>query len=311
MIEIPVHNQAGEQVGKLEVDEQLLGGEVRPVLLKQAYVRFHANRRIGAAKTRTRSELVHSTRKLYRQKGTGQARRGDRNANLLVGGYHAHPKKPHSWRKDMPEKMRRLANRNALLAKAVDGEIKIIDSLGFDKPSTKQFNELLNNLGIDRSCLLALDDVNTGAALSARNVDRVSLTQIDRLNAFDLLNHRYLLADREALEGYLGQRQGSSGVPQAGGHPMNFNDVIKQPLITEKSTWESERHNRYAFEVDLRADKGQIRQAIESLYNVRVDSVRTQIRKGKYFRTRFGPAKTSEWKKATVQLHGEDRIDLF
>ena len=88
-------------------------------------------------------------------------------------------------------------------------------------------------------------------------------------------------------------------------------DVIKQPLITEKSTWESERHNRYAFEVDMRARKPEIRRAIEHLYNVRVAHVRTQVRKGKYFRTRFGPAKTSEWKKASVQLHEDDRIDLF
>ena len=92
---------------------------------------------------------------------------------------------------------------------------------------------------------------------------------------------------------------------------MSATDVIKQPLITEKSTWESERHNRYAFEVDMRADKHAIREAVKSLYGVRVRHVRTQIRKGRYFRTRFGPAKTSEWKKATVQLHEDDRIDLF
>jgi len=250
MIEIPVHNQAGEQVDTLQVDEQLLGGEVRPGLLKQAYVRFHANRRIGAAKTRTRSELARSGHKLYRQKGTGQARRGDANANLLRGGYHAHPKnphrselarsghklyrqkgtgqarrgdananllrggshahpkKPHSWRQDMPKKMRRLANRNALLAKAVDNEIKVVDSLpGNDKPSTKQFIQALDSLGIDRSCLFALDDERGTVALSARNLDQVSITQIDRLNAFDLLNHRYLLVEREAFEAYLGRVQ--------------------------------------------------------------------------------------------------------
>lgn len=88
-------------------------------------------------------------------------------------------------------------------------------------------------------------------------------------------------------------------------------DVIKKPLITEKSTWESQRHNRYGFEVDMRADKPQIRRAVEALYGVRVAKVHTQIRKGTYFRTRFGPGKTSEWKKATVQLHEDDRIDLF
>ncbi len=87
--------------------------------------------------------------------------------------------------------------------------------------------------------------------------------------------------------------------------------VIKQPLITEKSTWESESHNRYSFEVDMRADKHQIRSAVESLYGVRVMRVSTQIRKGKYYRTRFGPAKTANWKKATIELHEDDRIELF
>ena len=88
-------------------------------------------------------------------------------------------------------------------------------------------------------------------------------------------------------------------------------DIIKKPLITEKTTWESGERNRYSFEVDKRAKKPQIKAAIEKLYGVRVESVATQVRKGKYFRTRFGPAKSSDWKKATVQLHEEDRIELF
>lgn len=203
MIEIPVHNQAGEQVGKIDLDESLLGGEVRPALLKQAYVRYHANRRLGTAATKSRGQVEGSTRKLYRQKGTGNARRGDKKANILRGGGHGKAKRPHSWRQKMPTKMRRLASRNALLAKAVDGEIKIIDSLAFDKPSTAQFNKLLQSLQIDRSCLLALTSTQGHEARSAKNLEQVSLTQIDRLNVFDLLTHRYLLADKAAFEAYI------------------------------------------------------------------------------------------------------------
>jgi len=103
---------------------------------------------------------------------------------------------------------------------------------------------------------------------------------------------------------------------------MHATQVIKRPLITEKSTWESmhtrlkgkqagEPLNRYSFEVDMRARKPQIREAIEALYDVRVLNVNTQVRKGQYFRTRFGPGKTSNWKKAVVTLHPEDRIELF
>ncbi|NBC10922.1 MAG: 50S ribosomal protein L23 [Planctomycetes bacterium] len=92
---------------------------------------------------------------------------------------------------------------------------------------------------------------------------------------------------------------------------MEPTTIIKKPLVSEKSTWDSTELNRYAFEVDMRARKPQIKRAIESLYGVRVTGVATQIRKGKYFRTRFGPAKTDNWKRAIVQLHDEDRIELF
>jgi large subunit ribosomal protein L4 len=203
MIEIPVYKLSGDQVGSLQVDEQSLGGEVRPALLKQAYVRYHANRRQGTVKTKTRAEVAYSTRKLYKQKGTGNARRGSAGANILRHGGHAHAKQPHSWRQDMPRKMRRLANRNAILAKVIDGELKIVDSLSFDKPSTKEFGNVLGNLKIDRSCLVALASTADATAKSARNLEHVSVTQIDRLNAFDLLNHRYVLAEKAAIEGYL------------------------------------------------------------------------------------------------------------
>jgi len=91
-------------------------------------------------------------------------------------------------------------------------------------------------------------------------------------------------------------------------HPTQ---IVKRPLITEKSTWEGESRNRYSFAVDMRARKPQIKAAIESLYEVRVVKISTQIRKGQYVRTRFGTGKTSNWKRATVQLHADDRIELF
>ncbi len=92
---------------------------------------------------------------------------------------------------------------------------------------------------------------------------------------------------------------------------MEPTNVIKKPLITEKSAWETEARGRYSFEVDMRARKPQIKAAIESIYGVKVARVSTQIRKGQYFRTKFGPAKTANWKRATVQLTGDDRIELF
>lgn len=92
---------------------------------------------------------------------------------------------------------------------------------------------------------------------------------------------------------------------------MHPTQVLKRPLITEKCTWENETRNRYSFVVNSKARKPQIKAAVEYLYDVRVVKVSTQVRKGKYRRTRFGQAKTSDWKRATVQLHAEDRIELI
>lgn len=205
MIELPIYNHTGKQVDTLAVDEGLLGEEVRPALLKQAYVMFHANRRQGSARTKSRGMVDGSTRKLYRQKGTGNARAGARRTLLRKGGGVAFAKKRtgDEFRKDMPKKMRRLANRNALLAKLVDSEVKCVDSLDFAEPGTKQFQTILDALGINRTCLVALHGDNRNAALSARNIDDVTTIRIEQLNAFELLNHRFLVVDRASLEAFL------------------------------------------------------------------------------------------------------------
>ena len=211
MIEIPVYSQDGNEVDTLSVDEQSLGGEVRPALLKQAYVMYHANRRQGSAANRGRGEKVGSTAKLYRQKGTGRARRGNIRTNVLRGGGVAFAKKPKNWRQAMPRKMRRFAVRNALLAKAVDHEIKIIDAFKFEAPKTKAFAEVLDALSIDRTCLLALDPESRNAGLSARNIPEITIIRSDQLNAFDLLSNRYLLIERAALEQFLSQTDSAAG----------------------------------------------------------------------------------------------------
>ena len=203
MIEIPVHNQTGDPIDTLSLDEAALGGQVRPDLLKQAYVRYHANRRQGSAHGRSRADVAFSTAKLYRQKGTGNARRGAAGTNVTRKGGQAFAKRPKSWRLGMPDKMRRLANRNAVLAKAVDGEIKLLDQLRFEQPSTRQFAELLKKLKIDRTCLLALTSTQGAEARSAANLEHVTLIRADQLNAFDLLNHRFLLIEKDALAQWL------------------------------------------------------------------------------------------------------------
>ncbi len=220
MIELPVLNQKGKQVDTLSIDEALLGGEVRHILLKQAYVMFHANRRQGSARTKSRGMVEGSTRKLYRQKGTGNARAGARRTVVRKGGGVAFAKtKNHAaFRLGMPKKMRRLANRNALLAKLVDNEVKCIDDLTFSQPKTSEFKNILSAAGIDRTCLVALDTGNRNAALSARNIEHVDTIRTDQMNAFELLNHRYLVVSRASLEAFIDgsiwQSSESTATPQ-------------------------------------------------------------------------------------------------
>lgn len=205
MIELPVYDLKGTKVDTFSVNEALLGGEIRPALLKQAYVRLHANRRQGSARTKNRSLVEGSTRKLFKQKGTGNARRGPVRTNVMKGGGVAFAKTRtgEDFRKDMPRKMRRLANRNALLAKAVDQEIKIIDRIDFNAPKTAEFKSLLDKVGIDRSCLVALDSGNVNARRSARNLDGVDTIRWEQLNVFELLNHRYLVIEKANLQAFI------------------------------------------------------------------------------------------------------------
>jgi len=126
MIELPIYDSTGKKVDSLKIDEQTLGGEIRHALLKQAYVITHGNQRQGSARTKSRGDIEGSTRKLYKQKGTGNARAGAARTPIRKGGGVTFKKTRtrEDFRHELPKKMRRLANRNALLAKLVDNEVK-------------------------------------------------------------------------------------------------------------------------------------------------------------------------------------------
>ena len=212
-MDVPVYDKQGKEVGTLGVDEQALGGEINPALIKQAYVRYHANTRQGSARTKSRGMVEGSTRKLYKQKGTGRARPGAIRTPVRKGGGHtfAKTKTREQYHLDMPVKMRRKANRNALLAKLLDNEVKVIDDLGFDAPRTKDVVAMLEAHSIDRSCLIALSPENKAARLSCRNVDGVDTCPSHELNAFNLLNHRYVIIAKSELEAWLSGPSSKTG----------------------------------------------------------------------------------------------------
>ena len=200
MIEVPVYNQAGQKVDTVQVDEQKLGGEVRTNLLKQALVMYHANQRQGTVRTQARGEVAGSTRKMFRQKGTGNARTGGIRNPIKKGGGHAKQKRPKDWRQAMPKKARRLARDSAILSKIQSQEIRVVDAISLDQPKTRLVAQMFKALGIDRSCLVALDGHDENLERSARNIDRTTLTTVAQLNAWDVLRNRTLLVTRNGLE---------------------------------------------------------------------------------------------------------------
>ena len=207
MIELPIYDSTGKKVDSLKIDEQTLGGEIRHALLKQAYVITHGNQRQGSARTKSRGDIECSTRKLYKQKGTGNARAGASRTPIRKGGGVTFKKTRtrEDFRTELPKKMRRLANRNALLAKLVDNEVKCFAALDFKAPKTSDFAKMMEAVGVNRTCLVATDKTNRNALLSARNLANVHVCRIDQLNAFELLNHRFLVVDKAALVSFLNE----------------------------------------------------------------------------------------------------------
>ena len=200
MVEVPVYNQSGEHVGSEQLDEAMLGGQVNTALLKQAVVMYHANRRQGSARTKSRGEVVGSTRKLYRQKGTGRARVGNARTPVRKGGGHAFAKRARDYGKAMPTKMRRLARNHAVLAKIQDSAAAIIDGLDIATPKTGPFAKLLKAVGADRGCVFATNGIDTNVYKSGRNIPRTEIMDVAMLNAFQVLTRRKLVFTRAAFD---------------------------------------------------------------------------------------------------------------
>ncbi len=208
MLEVPVYNLSGKQVDTLKVDPATLGaddeGNVNKALLKQALVYYHANLRQGTVRTLARGEVEGSTRKLFRQKGTGNARTGGIRNPIKVGGGHAKQKRPKDWRQGLPVKARRLARNHAVLAKIIAGDLKLLSEVTLAEPKTKLMAGVFKALGVNRSCVLALTEQNPTVYRAARNIEKVTVTTIAQVNAWDILRTRTLLMTKEGFSKLVG-----------------------------------------------------------------------------------------------------------
>lgn len=205
---IPVKNMQGEKVNEIELRPDIFEAKVNVPLMHQALVRQLANARLGTHSTKTRGENNRSKSKWYRQKGTGRARHGSRNAPIFVGGGIAHGPSPRSYEKKMPRKMRRAALRSALTVKASAEQIIVVDDLSMEAPKTKVMAQTLKALeALDGKVLILLPERNTTVELSTRNLPKAKTLRASYLNIRDLLGADYVvmpLGALEVLEGILG-----------------------------------------------------------------------------------------------------------
>jgi len=209
MIDLAVYNTDGKEVDSLKVDEAVLGGTVRYPLLKQAIVMCQANKRVGTAANKGRSMVAGSGRKLFRQKGTGNARVGNVRTGKRVGGGVTFAKSLRDFRKRMPKKQRRLARNSAILAKLLSNNIVVVDELSFEKPKTRDFVSVLSNLKIERSCLVTIGSEDVNIYKSAKNIPKVTVMPVDELNAGDICGYRKMLFTKEALLSVLAAEKAS------------------------------------------------------------------------------------------------------
>jgi large subunit ribosomal protein L4 len=198
---LKVFNGKGEQVGTVQVDPAEFGGEINRQLLHDVVVMHLANQRAGTHSTLRRGEVAGSTKKLFRQKGTGNARVGNRRTNKRRGGGTAKGPKPRDYEYHLPKRAVRAATRMALLSKFHDQEAVVIDELKLPKIKTKQVADLLEALKLDgTSCLIGLPAHDPVVYKSARNIQGVAVAPVPEFNAYDVLKSKRLLLTRAALD---------------------------------------------------------------------------------------------------------------
>ena len=200
MIELTVLKQDGAKADTVTIAEDVFGGKVRSRLLRQVIIMYGANKRVGTAKTKTRSEVDGSSAKLYRQKGTGRARAGNRRSPLRKGGGVIFGPRPRDYRWTMPRKARRLATRNSLLVRLQGGDVIVVDKLEVPEAKTRIVAGILKDIGAERGALVVVAEPDPTVFKAARNIRGTMVLPASDLNAYEVLRARKVVITRPALE---------------------------------------------------------------------------------------------------------------
>ncbi|HMJ38320.1 MAG TPA: 50S ribosomal protein L4 [Verrucomicrobiae bacterium] len=199
-LQVPFFDALGERDGEFDLPKAIFDEKPNVPVMHQAYLRQMANGRQGTASTKTRATVHGGGAKPYRQKGTGRARHGSIREPSMKGGAVVFGPHPRSFAHDMPKQMRRLALRSALSQKAIDGQVRVIESFVFDEPKTKQAADLMNAMGFDNSILVVLPAPNVVVSRSFENLNGAKTILARNMNVRDLFTHTYLLLSKDCLE---------------------------------------------------------------------------------------------------------------
>jgi len=196
---VAVYNTQGEQVGEIDLKDEVFGVPVNEAVLHEVMVMYRANRRRGSHDTKTRAEVSGGGRKPWRQKGTGRARHGSIRSPIWRGGGIVFGPHPRDYGYEVPKKVRRLALKSALSARVQEGKLLVLDGLELDAPKTKEMVRILNNLKVQDKALVVTGEKNENVVKSARNLPGVMSTEASLLNAYDVLRHGTVVMTRDAV----------------------------------------------------------------------------------------------------------------
>lgn len=200
MPKVALYNIDGEQIGSIELNDDIFGIQVNEHVLHEAVINQLANMRQGTQSTKTRGEVRGGGIKPWRQKGTGRARQGSIRAPQWIKGGIALGPKPRSYKYSLPKKVKRLAMKSALSSKALDNNILVMEDLKFDEIKTRQMAELLGKMEINTKVLIVLAEKNEQVQKSARNIQGVKTSLVNTLNVYDIMNYDKFIITKDAVK---------------------------------------------------------------------------------------------------------------
>ncbi len=202
MISLALHNQDGNPTGETySFEESEIAERISLPLLHSVLVMYDANRRLGTVKSKSRAEVSGSSKKLYKQKGTGNARAGNKRTPVRRGGGHCFAKRPKDWRISIPRIARRAATRMAFLGKLRAGQVFVVDSIRLDTPSTSAIARMIERLGLHgKSGVVAISNHDELLWKSCRNIPRIALSTAGDLNAHVIIRSGFVIATKDAMD---------------------------------------------------------------------------------------------------------------